>query len=146
MTTTTITRLHPRHRLGAHDVQERHHDDDQHGEDLDPAVAAVGDRRARVAAERHRDHAGDDGVRGEDQPGDDAGDVAVAEAAGDVLEHPAGRRVARAELGERVALQHRDAPAIRNDSHTAAPATSPAAPSSEKIPAPTIAPTPMNAA
>ena len=37
-------------------------------------------------------------------------------------------------------------PAIRNDSHTAAPATSPAAPSSAKIPAPTIAPTPMNAA
>jgi hypothetical protein len=38
------------------------------------------------------------------------------------------------------------APAIRNESHTAAPATSPAAPSSEKMPAPTIAPTPMNAA
>src|SRR5439155_283589 len=38
------------------------------------------------------------------------------------------------------------APAIRNDSHTAAPATSPAAPSSAKIPAPTIAPTPMKAA
>src|SRR5436190_18466719 len=37
-------------------------------------------------------------------------------------------------------------PAIRNDSHTAAPATSPAAPSSAKIPAPTIAPTPMKAA
>ena len=37
-------------------------------------------------------------------------------------------------------------PAIRNDSHTADPATSPAAPSSAKIPAPTIAPTPMNAA
>src|SRR5215467_10280697 len=37
-------------------------------------------------------------------------------------------------------------PAIRNDSHTAAPATAPAAPSSAKIPAPTIAPTPMNAA
>src|SRR6476469_8640264 len=35
---------------------------------------------------------------------------------------------------------------MRNDSHTAAPATSPAAPSREKIPAPTIAPTPMNAA
>ncbi len=38
------------------------------------------------------------------------------------------------------------APAIRNDTHTAAPATSPAAPSSAKIPAPTIAPTPMKAA
>src|ERR1700751_4158456 len=37
-------------------------------------------------------------------------------------------------------------PAIRNDSHTAAPAIAPAAPSSAKIPAPTIAPTPMNAA
>ena len=38
------------------------------------------------------------------------------------------------------------APAIRNDTHTAAPATAPAAPSSAKIPAPTIDPTPMNAA
>ena len=38
------------------------------------------------------------------------------------------------------------APAIRNDSHTAAPATAPAAPSSAKMPAPTIDPTPMNAA
>src|SRR5215204_4501530 len=38
------------------------------------------------------------------------------------------------------------APARRNEIHTAAPATSPAAPSNEKIPAPTIAPTPMNAA
>src|SRR5918993_3889874 len=38
------------------------------------------------------------------------------------------------------------APARRNEIHTAAPATSPAAPSSEKIPAPTIAPTPMKAA
>ena len=37
-------------------------------------------------------------------------------------------------------------PARTNDSQTAAPATSPAAPSSEKIPAPTMAATPMNAA
>ena len=37
-------------------------------------------------------------------------------------------------------------PAITNESQTAAPATSPAAPSSEKMPAPTIAPTPMKAA
>src|SRR4051812_12207301 len=37
-------------------------------------------------------------------------------------------------------------PAMRNEIHTAAPATSPAVPSSEKIPAPTIEPTPMNAA
>ena len=37
-------------------------------------------------------------------------------------------------------------PASTNDSQTAAPATSPAAPNSEKMPAPTIAPTPMNAA
>src|SRR5690242_5814517 len=36
------------------------------------------------------------------------------------------------------------APASRNDNQTADPATSPAAPSSAKIPAPTIAPTPMN--
>src|SRR3954454_501171 len=33
---------------------------------------------------------------------------------------------------------------MRKDTHTAAPATSPAAPSSAKMPAPTIAPTPMN--
>ena len=38
------------------------------------------------------------------------------------------------------------APARRKEIQTAAPATSPAAPSSAKIPAPTIAPTPMNAA
>jgi hypothetical protein len=38
------------------------------------------------------------------------------------------------------------APAMRNESQTAAPATSPAAPSSAKIPAPTMAPTPMKAA
>src|SRR5690242_9315236 len=37
-------------------------------------------------------------------------------------------------------------PARRNDSHTAAPDTAPAAPSSAKIPAPTIDPTPMKAA
>ncbi len=37
-------------------------------------------------------------------------------------------------------------PASTNESQTAAPATSPAAPSSEKMPAPTIAPTPMKAA
>jgi hypothetical protein len=37
-------------------------------------------------------------------------------------------------------------PARRNDSQTAEPATSPALPRSEKIPAPTIAPTPMNEA
>jgi hypothetical protein len=35
---------------------------------------------------------------------------------------------------------------MRNESQTAAPATSPAAPSSAKMPAPTIEPTPMNAA
>ena len=35
---------------------------------------------------------------------------------------------------------------MRNDTQTAAPATSPAAPSRVKIPAPTMAPTPMNAA
>ena len=38
------------------------------------------------------------------------------------------------------------APAMRNEIQTAEPATSPAAPSSEKMPAPTMAPTPMNAA
>ncbi len=37
-------------------------------------------------------------------------------------------------------------PARRNDTHTAAPATSPAGASSEKMPAPTMAPMPMNAA
>jgi hypothetical protein len=38
------------------------------------------------------------------------------------------------------------APAITNESQTAAPATSPAAPRNAKIPAPTIEPTPMTAA
>ena len=38
------------------------------------------------------------------------------------------------------------APAMRKDTHTAEPATAPAAPSSAKIPAPTMEPTPMNAA
>jgi hypothetical protein len=37
-------------------------------------------------------------------------------------------------------------PAIRKDSQTAEPATAPAAPSSAKIPAPTIDPTPMKVA
>ena len=37
-------------------------------------------------------------------------------------------------------------PAIRNESQTAAPATAPASPSKAKIPAPTIAAIPMNAA
>ena len=37
-------------------------------------------------------------------------------------------------------------PASANATQTALPATSPAVPSSEKMPAPTIAPTPMNAA
>src|SRR4051812_30811316 len=37
-------------------------------------------------------------------------------------------------------------PASRNEIHTAAPATAPAAPSSEKMPAPTMDATPMNAA
>ena len=65
---------------------------------------------------------------------------------GDVLEQAAGRRVPGTELGERVTLQTGDRAGDRNDSQTAAPATSPAAPSRAKIPAPTIAPTPMNAA
>ena len=43
---------------------------------LDP-VAVVGDRGARVAAERHRDHGRDDRVDGEEHPRDDAGDVSV---------------------------------------------------------------------
>ena len=38
------------------------------------------------------------------------------------------------------------APAMRNDSQTAGPATAPAAPSSAKMPAPTIDPTPMKVA
>ena len=37
-------------------------------------------------------------------------------------------------------------PASANDSHTAEPATSAVVPRSEKMPAPTIAPTPMKAA
>ena len=37
-------------------------------------------------------------------------------------------------------------PAMTNETQTAEPATSPAAPSREKIPAPTMAPTPMKAA
>src|SRR6476646_679089 len=37
-------------------------------------------------------------------------------------------------------------PAMRNDSQTAAPATSPAAPRRAKMPAPTMAPTPIKAA
>ena len=69
---------------------------------------AVGHRRAGVAAEGHRDHARHDGVGREDQPGDDPGGVPVAEAPDDVLEEPARRRVAGAELGERVALQAGD--------------------------------------
>src|SRR4051812_30934041 len=37
-------------------------------------------------------------------------------------------------------------PAIRNDNHTAAPATAPASPRRAKMPAPTMEPTPMKTA
>jgi hypothetical protein len=72
--------------------------------------------------------------------------MAVAESSHDVLEQAGRRGVAGAELGEGVALSNAIAPASWNESQTAAPATWPAAPSSEKMPAPTMAPTPMNAA
>ena len=75
---------------------------------LHPCCAAVGDGFARVAAERHGDHRGDDRVGGEEQPRDDSREVAVPEALADVFEQSSGRREPRAELGERVALQHRD--------------------------------------
>ena len=100
--------LGPRHGSRPDDVDHRHRHHDQHGEGLGPRLSAIPHDRAGVAAEGHGDHAGDDGVGGEDQPGDDAGDVAVAEPADDVLEQATCRRVPGAELGEGVALQPGD--------------------------------------
>ena len=80
----------------------------QDREGLDRSRVAVGEGRARVAPEGQRDHRGDDPVRDVDEPGDDGGDVAFAEAAIDVLEQATGGREAGAELGERVALQRGD--------------------------------------
>ena len=70
-------------------LSRRHDDDDHDREELRPARAAVGDGAARIAAERDRDHARDDRVRRQDEPGDDAGEVAVTPPAGDVLEQAA---------------------------------------------------------
>ena len=98
ITTTTTTGSAPWRRLGADDVQRGHRHHDQDGEGLDPASVVVRDGGAGVAAERHRHHAGDDGVGGEEQPGDDAGDVPVAVASDDVLEQATGRRVAGPSL------------------------------------------------
>ena len=103
-----MTRLRPGDGLRSDDVEQAHDDDDEHREALHPRGAAVGDGFARVAAERHGDHRGDDRVRRQEQPRDDAREVAVAEALADVFEQSACRREPRAELGERVALQHRD--------------------------------------
>ena len=72
------------------------------------ASSPVGERRAGVAAERHRDHPGDDRVGGEDQPREHAGDVAIAEPAHHVLEQTAGRGVLRPELGEGIPLEPGD--------------------------------------
>ena len=77
-------------------------------EELGPPRVAVGDGAARVAAERDGDHARDDRVRGQDEPGDDAGEVAVAPTSHDVFEQAARRRVPRAQLGEGIALQSGD--------------------------------------
>ena len=63
----------------------------------------------------------------------------------DVLQQAAGEGTAR-QLRERIALEGGDRARQQEGSQTAAPATSPAVPSSEKMPAPTIAPTPMKAA
>ena len=66
------------------------------------------DDRARVAAERCRDHRRDDRSRHVEQPRHDAGDVPLPEPLREVGQHAAGRRVGGAELGERVALQPGD--------------------------------------
>ena len=145
MTTTTTTVWTLATACEPTTLRRGHHEEDEHREQLDPVVV-VGDRGAGVAAERHRDHRGDDRVDRQQQPRDDACEVALPPPSDDVLEQPAGRGVPRPELGEGVTLQAATAPAMRNEIQTAEPATSPAAPRSAKIPAPTIAPTPMNAA
>ncbi len=105
MTTTTVW---TRATACADDVQRHHGQHEHHREELDPELRTVGHGAARVAAERHRDHAGDDGVGEQQEPRDDPGDVSVAEAADDVFEQSTRGRVASAELRERVALQARD--------------------------------------
>jgi hypothetical protein len=101
-------RLGPGDGLRTDDVQQGHRQDEQHREGLDPRGAAVGEGGAGVAAERDGDHAGDDGVGGQDQPGDDAGEVAIAKSSHHVLEQTGRRGVAGAELREGVALQQGD--------------------------------------
>ena len=80
-------------------------------EDLDPGgVLLPGEHRAGVAPERDRHHRGHDRVGRVRQPGGDAGEVAVTESLRHVLQQAPGRRVAGAQLGERIALQSRDDP------------------------------------
>ena len=109
MTTKTTTLWTRATIVGAGDVEGRHHHEQGDREDLDRDRVVAGERGAGVAPEGQGDHRGDDAVRDVDEPGDDRRDVAVAEAAVDVLEQAAGRRVARTELPERVALQRGDA-------------------------------------
>ena len=116
-------------------------------EHLGPARVPADQDRAGVAAERGRHHGDDDGAGRVEQPRRDAGDVPFAETAWP------GRRASLRPRGTShrawrtsSPAARRWRPAIRNDSHTADPATAPAAPSRAKIPAPTIEPTPMNVA
>ena len=66
------------------------------------------DRIAGVAAEGDRDHRGDDRVHRQQHPRQHPGEVPFAPAAHDVLEEATGRGVPRPQLGEGVALEHRD--------------------------------------
>ena len=93
--------------LRAQDVQRGHHEQHEDAEGLDPARVAE-DRVAGVAAEGDRDHRGDDRVHREQHPREHPGEVSFAPAADDVLEEAARRGVPRPQLGEGVALEHRD--------------------------------------
>ena len=89
--------------------RRRHHDDEHDREELRSSPCCRRrPRRSRSCRTRRRPCAVTIAFVAEDQPGDDAGEVAVAEAAHDVLEQSARRRVAGAELRERVALQPGD--------------------------------------
>ena len=108
--------------------------------------AVVREHLTGITAERHRHHRGHDGVHRIRHPGRDAGEMPVAEATTDVFQQTCPRRDSGTQFGERVPLETAMIPARTKESQTADPATSPAAPRREKIPAPTMAATPMNAA
>ena len=133
------------HSLQAEDVEARHHHEDEYGEKLDPGVV-VGDGGAGVAPEGHSNHRGDDCVDSQQQPRDDSGEMSSPQPRITYSKKPPADGYRAPSFANEYPCSAATAPASRNEIQTAAPATSPVAPSNAKIPAPTMDPTPMNAA